>query len=211
MARAIVLEPEVLLFDEPLSNLDAKLRRRVREEIRALQQELKLTVVYVTHDQQEALAVSDRIIVMNAGAHRAGRHAARAVRAPSSRFVADFIGDANVLDVTCMERSGEHVSVQVGPMRIDVRHGGIDRRRRGVGGEAPFDQDQRGQPACPMRWPAGSSRAPTSAITWSTGSASPIPPPSSSSSRPVVAAPIAEGRPVAVTFDPDAVILIAND
>jgi iron(III) transport system ATP-binding protein len=65
VARAIVLEPQVLLFDEPLSNLDAKLRRRVREEIRALQQDLSLTVVYVTHDQEEALAVSDRIIVMN--------------------------------------------------------------------------------------------------------------------------------------------------
>ncbi|SVE47453.1 uncharacterized protein METZ01_LOCUS500307, partial [marine metagenome] len=60
VARALVLEPEVLLFDEPLSNLDAKLRRRVREEIRELQQELKLTTVYVTHDQEEALAVSDR-------------------------------------------------------------------------------------------------------------------------------------------------------
>ena len=65
MARALVLEPQVLLFDEPLSNLDAKLRRRVREEIRELQHKLGLTVVYVTHDQEEALAVSDRIIVMN--------------------------------------------------------------------------------------------------------------------------------------------------
>ena len=65
VARALVLEPQVLLFDEPLSNLDAKLRRRVREEIRELQQKLGLTVVYVTHDQEEALAVSDRIIVMN--------------------------------------------------------------------------------------------------------------------------------------------------
>lgn len=65
VARALVLEPEVLLFDEPLSNLDAKLRRRVREEIRELQQKLGLTTVYVTHDQEEALAVSDRIIVMN--------------------------------------------------------------------------------------------------------------------------------------------------
>ncbi len=65
VARAIVLEPRVLLFDEPLSNLDAKLRRRVRDDIRALQQRLALTVVYVTHDQEEALAVSDRIIVMS--------------------------------------------------------------------------------------------------------------------------------------------------
>ena len=67
VARALVLEPAVLLFDEPLSNLDAKLRRRVREEIRELQQSLDLTVVYVTHDQEEALAVSDRIIVMDGG------------------------------------------------------------------------------------------------------------------------------------------------
>src|SRR3546814_15802942 len=64
VARALVLEPAVLLFDEPLSNLDAKLRRRVREDIRELQQKLGLTSVYVTHDQEEALAVSDRIIVM---------------------------------------------------------------------------------------------------------------------------------------------------
>ena len=65
VARALVLEPQVLLFDEPLSNLDAKLRRRVREDIRELRQKLGITSVYVTHDQQEALAVSDRIIVMN--------------------------------------------------------------------------------------------------------------------------------------------------
>jgi iron(III) transport system ATP-binding protein len=67
LARALVLEPSVLLFDEPLSNLDARLRRRMREEIRELQQRLRLTVVYVTHDQSEAMAVSDRIVVMNHG------------------------------------------------------------------------------------------------------------------------------------------------
>src|SRR5205823_13341024 len=67
VARALVLEPAVLLFDEPLSNLDARLRRQMREEIRDLQQRLGLTVVYVTHDQAEAMAVSDRIIVMNSG------------------------------------------------------------------------------------------------------------------------------------------------
>ena len=69
----------MLLFDEPLSNLDARLRRHVRDEIRALQQSLGLTVVYVTHDQAEALAISDRIIVMNPGADRAGRTPARTV------------------------------------------------------------------------------------------------------------------------------------
>ena len=65
VARAIVLEPKVLLFDEPLSNLDAKLRRQVREDIRSIQQKLAVTTIYVTHDQEEALAISDKVIVMN--------------------------------------------------------------------------------------------------------------------------------------------------
>ena len=86
VARAIVLEPKVLLFDEPLSNLDTKLRRRVREEIRELQQSLALTAVYVTHDQQEALAISDRIMVMGM-AHIAQDGSPRAlVRAPGKPF-----------------------------------------------------------------------------------------------------------------------------
>ena len=98
VARSLVLEPAVLLFDEPLSNLDAKLRRRVRQEIRELQQSLSLTVVYVTHDQSEALAVSDRIIVMEAGriAQQGTPH--ELYRQPASRFLADFIGDANLVD-----------------------------------------------------------------------------------------------------------------
>jgi iron(III) transport system ATP-binding protein len=98
VARSLVLEPAVLLFDEPLSNLDAKLRRRVRQEIRELQQELELTVLYVTHDQEEALAVSDRIIVMENGriAQQGTPH--DLYEAPASRFLADFIGDANLVD-----------------------------------------------------------------------------------------------------------------
>jgi iron(III) transport system ATP-binding protein len=99
VARALVLEPQVLLFDEPLSNLDAKLRRRVREDIRELQQRLNLTVAYVTHDQQEALAVSDRIIVMS-NARIAQMGTPRELyEAPQSPFVADFIGDANLIVV----------------------------------------------------------------------------------------------------------------
>ncbi|MEO6928773.1 MAG: ABC transporter ATP-binding protein, partial [Casimicrobiaceae bacterium] len=125
VARAIVLEPKVLLFDEPLSNLDAKLRRRVREEIRDLQQELKLTVVYVTHDQEEALAVSDRIIVMNAARVVQDGTPLDLYNEPNSKFIADFMGDANILDVTCAERNGDLVTVELGPMRIVVRHRGI--------------------------------------------------------------------------------------
>jgi iron(III) transport system ATP-binding protein len=95
VARALVLEPEVLLFDEPLSNLDARLRRSMREEIRALQQRLGLTVVYVTHDQSEALAVSDKIVVMrNAEIAQAGTPAELYTQ-PSSVFVATFMGEAN--------------------------------------------------------------------------------------------------------------------
>ena len=98
VARSLVLEPAVLLFDEPLSNLDAKLRRRVRQEIRELQQSLALTVIYVTHDQEEALAVSDHIIVMESGRIAQQGTPRELYEAPASRFLADFIGDANLVD-----------------------------------------------------------------------------------------------------------------
>ena len=98
VARSLVLEPKVLLFDEPLSNLDAKLRRRVRQEIRELQQALSLTVLYVTHDQEEALAVSDHIIVMDGGKIAQQGTPRELYEAPASRFLADFIGDANLVD-----------------------------------------------------------------------------------------------------------------
>lgn len=98
LARALVLEPAVLLFDEPLSNLDARLRREMREEIRDLQQRLGLTVAYVTHDQSEALAVSDHVIVMNQG--RIAQHGTpRALyEHPNSHFVANFMGEAVMLN-----------------------------------------------------------------------------------------------------------------
>ena len=113
VARALVLEPQVLLFDEPLSNLDAKLRRQVREEIREIQQNLGLTVVYVTHDQEEALAVSDRIIVMNNAEVAQDGTPRDLYEAPANRFVADFIGEANILecDVTAIEKGVAHVQL----------------------------------------------------------------------------------------------------
>lgn len=98
VARAIVQQPDVLLFDEPLSNVDAKLRRRVREEIRDLQRRFNLTAVYVTHDQEEALAVSDRIVVMSQGKIAQIGTPHELYNKPNSRFVADFIGDANLIE-----------------------------------------------------------------------------------------------------------------
>ena len=97
LARALVMKPRVILFDEPLSNLDAKLRHHLRAEIRALQQRLGLTAVYVTHDQEEALAISDRVVVMNAGRIEQQGSPRDLYARPASHFVADFIGSANTV------------------------------------------------------------------------------------------------------------------
>ncbi len=124
VARALVLEPQVLLFDEPLSNLDAKLRRRVREDIRDLQQQLNLTVAYVTHDQQEALAVSDRIIVMsNARIAQNGRPR-ELYEEPASQFVSDFIGDSNLVTGELVSVDGETARVRLAGLEAYVRHRG---------------------------------------------------------------------------------------
>jgi ABC-type Fe3+/spermidine/putrescine transport system ATPase subunit len=97
LARAIAFEPTVLLFDEPLSNLDAKLRAEMRVELRELQQRLDVTSVYVTHDQEEALAISDRVIVMNVGGIEQIGTPEDIYNRPRSRFVADFVGSANLI------------------------------------------------------------------------------------------------------------------
>jgi iron(III) transport system ATP-binding protein len=124
VARALVLEPEVLCFDEPLSNLDAKLRRRVREDIRELQQRLGLTVAYVTHDQQEALAVSDRIIVMDHAAIAQSGTPRELYEAPVSLFVADFVGDSNLVDAELTGRNGVAGEVRVGGIELRLPHRG---------------------------------------------------------------------------------------
>jgi ABC-type Fe3+/spermidine/putrescine transport system ATPase subunit len=100
LARALVLEPAVLLFDEPLSNLDARLRRSMREEIRSLQQRLGLTVAYVTHDQEEAMALSDRIVVMNHGRAEQVGPPHEAYERPATPFVAGFLGKTNLVKGT---------------------------------------------------------------------------------------------------------------
>lgn len=113
VARALVLEPQVLLFDEPLSNLDAKLRRQVREDIRSIQQDLGLTVVYVTHDQEEALAVSDEIVVMrNASIAQIGTPK-QLYEAPVDRFVADFIGEANIVPCTIDSVKNDQATIAI--------------------------------------------------------------------------------------------------
>jgi iron(III) transport system ATP-binding protein len=114
LARALALEPAVLLFDEPLSNLDARLRRSMREEIRALQQRLRLTVAYVTHDQSEALAVSDHIIVMEQGIIAQSGTPGDLYEAPCSEFVAGFMGEAMLFDGQC---NGNGMA-RVGPLEI---------------------------------------------------------------------------------------------
>ena len=106
LARALVMRPKVLLFDEPLSNLDAKLRVQMRNEIRRLQKRLGITSIFVTHDQDEAMTLSDRIVVMNQGRIEQIDVPERVYRHPSSIFVADFIGRANFLDATLLTEPG---------------------------------------------------------------------------------------------------------
>jgi iron(III) transport system ATP-binding protein len=114
LARAIVIRPRVLLFDEPLSNLDAKLRVSMRGEIRHLQQTLKITTVYVTHDQEEAMAISDRIAVMDAGKIAQLDTAEALYRRPTSAFVAGFIGRANLLRATVHSVADGRAMLDVG-------------------------------------------------------------------------------------------------
>src|SRR5467141_1518842 len=97
LARAVAFSPTVVLFDEPLSNLDAKLRAEMRVELRELQRRLDITSVYVTHDQEEALAISDRVIVMNHGGIEQIGTPEAIYNRPKSRFVADFVGSANLI------------------------------------------------------------------------------------------------------------------
>jgi iron(III) transport system ATP-binding protein len=125
VARALVLEPSVLLFDEPLSNLDARLRRQMREEIRDLQQRLNLTVVYVTHDQSEAMAVSDRIIVMNKAVIAQEGAPRELYEQPRDSFVAGFMGDANRVRGTLRRRNATQADLQLGSVTLALPHRGL--------------------------------------------------------------------------------------
>ena len=117
IARALVIEPHVLLMDEPLSNLDAKLRIEMRGEIRELQRQMKITTVYVTHDQEEALSISDRIAVMNLGVVEQVGKPWEVYSTPTNRFVAGFIGTTNFFEG---EWTGPEGQVQVNGVRMQV-------------------------------------------------------------------------------------------
>jgi iron(III) transport system ATP-binding protein len=113
LARSLVIEPKVLLFDEPLSNLDAKLRENMRNEIRKLQKKLSITSIYVTHDQIEAMSLSDRIVVMNNGKiEQIGDPEERYYR-PCNAFVADFIGKVNFIPGEILEKNEDKMDIQI--------------------------------------------------------------------------------------------------
>ena len=142
VARALVLKPAALLFDEPLSNLDARLRRRVRDEIRALQRRLGLSVVYVTHDREEALAVSDRIVVMDGGHIAEAGAPAELFAAPRTAFVADFLAEANLAAARLTALAGDVVRVPhrghaPGPVTLAIRPDALRVTDDGRGGGIP--------------------------------------------------------------------------
>ncbi|HEX3690878.1 MAG TPA: ABC transporter ATP-binding protein [Solirubrobacteraceae bacterium] len=118
LARALVLRPAVLLLDEPLGALDAKIRKQLRLELKALQEEVGITFVFVTHDQEEALSMSDRVAVMSAGRIEQIGTPAEVYENPGTVFVADFLGVSNLMDADAVERGPDHCTVAVGDFRL---------------------------------------------------------------------------------------------
>ncbi len=120
LARALALKPKILLFDEPLSNLDARLRLQTRAQIKRMQEMLNITVLYVTHDQQEALSIPDRVIVMNKGKVIQVGKPREVYNHPKTPFVADFIGNSNFYDV-CVNQVGMHtVQIMLQDLEFEV-------------------------------------------------------------------------------------------
>ena len=135
LARALVVEPGVLLFDEPLSNLDAKLRVQMRTEIRRIQQALGITAIYVTHDQSEAMSISDQIILMKGGVIAQMGSPTEIYYRPNSEFVADFIGECNFLKGTVYEGGDTETVIDVGGYRVSVSTEGARREFAGMDAE----------------------------------------------------------------------------
>ncbi len=125
LARALVLEPGVLLFDEPLSNLDAKLRVTMRTEIRRIQQQAGITAVYVTHDQSEAMAISDQIIIMEKGVVAQIGTPQEIYYHPKNEFVADFIGEANFLKGAVKSADGGKAEIAIAGNTLQIQQEGL--------------------------------------------------------------------------------------
>jgi putative spermidine/putrescine transport system ATP-binding protein len=118
LARALAIRPQVLLLDEPLSALDAKIRLSLRQEIRAIQRQLNITTIYVTHDQEEALSLSDRVVVMNKGRVEQIAAPFELYNFPRTSFVASFVGTLNVLKATLVDPRSGHVSLAGQPLKL---------------------------------------------------------------------------------------------
>jgi putative spermidine/putrescine transport system ATP-binding protein len=123
LARALVIEPPVLLLDEPLSNLDAKLREEMQFELRQIQRKVGTTTVMVTHDQSEAMSISDRVVVMEGGCATQIDHPQRVYEHPSTRFISTFVGKANLLDCRVSGSNATRTCVEVGALSLDVEDG----------------------------------------------------------------------------------------
>jgi spermidine/putrescine transport system ATP-binding protein len=126
LARALVLRPAVLLLDEPLGALDAQIRKQLRLELKALQEEVGITFVFVTHDQEEALSMSDRVAVMNAGRVEHIGTPAAVYESPATVFVADFVGVSNLMDAQTVDRGPDHCTVSIGDFRLRAACGDLD-------------------------------------------------------------------------------------
>jgi ABC-type Fe3+/spermidine/putrescine transport system ATPase subunit len=194
IARCLVIEPEVLLLDEPLSNLDAQLRVETRAEIRRLQQSLRITALYVTHDQEEALAISDRIAVMRAGQVEQVGTPTEIYRRPATPFVAEFVGTTNLLSGTMR---GTEVAVG----------GDLFRAPNGNGGTVSFSlrpealRVLRADEPAPEGWPVLRGRVGFVEFLGALTRAEVILPGGTTLRMATVGAPVGDDM-VAVTYDP---------
>ncbi len=125
LARALVVEPRVLLLDEPLAALDLKLRKQMQIELKGLQRRLGISFIYVTHDQEEALTMSDRIVVMNAGRIEQSGRAEEIYERPRTEFVAGFIGTSNIIEGTVEWVTGHLATIKVGAASVGVQADGV--------------------------------------------------------------------------------------
>lgn len=132
LARALIIKPDLLLFDEPLSNLDEKLRVSMREEIKAIQTETGITSIYVTHDQEEALSIADKIVVMDRGKIQQIGLPSVIYHEPVNTFVANFIGQANIFNVPIIKQFGKEATVSILHKKLTFPYDGQDRSESAV-------------------------------------------------------------------------------